>query len=440
MAVSFWPQAQAVAYHPIPGSFLSIKLTLKDHDNELAQSEAYFADESKGEGVQWVNYFLHMGHLSISGSKMSKSLKNFTTIRDAVARGDWTARSFRIILLMNGWHDGIEITDDMRKAGANLESYISNFFLRVKDLQVHPNTTSSGTENAKLEERLEKAKAEVHTALSDSFDTPAALRAIKGLIEDWNTADHSALSDEVSESLARYITRIVRIFGLDGNADPNDSAIGWSGIDIPEVSKPFVFAASRIRDNVRSRAIKKEDLSETAVKSIIEESPSKQQDAAAIPYAEILSQFQEDVLRLSKESAQPSAFLELSDRLRDVHLWNAGIYLEDRTNAPAMVRPVDAELRAEREQKEAIARQKAEAKQKREREEAEKKAKLAAQAKIDPKEMFKTEEYSGWDEDGVPTKDKEGADVPKSKAKKLRKEWEKQKKLHEEYLKGVGSA
>lgn len=417
-----------------------IDLCFPHHDNELAQSEAYFADKSNGEGVQWVNYFLHMGHLSISGSKMSKSLKNFTTIRDAVSRGDWTARSFRIIILMNGWHDGIEITDDMRKAGAGLESYISNFFIRVNDLKLHPKTASTGTEDAKIQEKLERTKTEVHAALSDSFDTPAALRAIKRLIEDWNTADHSALSDEVSEAAARYVTQIVRIFGLDGNADPNDGGIGWSGIDIPEVSKPFVFAASRLRDNVRSRAINKEDLSESAVSSILEESPSKQQDAAAVPFAEILSQFQEDVLSLSKQNAKPSDFLELSDRLRDVHLWNAGIYLEDRTNAPAMVRPVDADLRAEREQKEVIARQKAEAKEKREREEAEKKAKLAAQAKINPKEMFRTTEYSAWDEDGMPTKDKEGADVPKSKAKKLRKEWEKQKKLHEEHLKGVGSS
>jgi cysteinyl-tRNA synthetase len=30
---------------------------------------------------QWVNYFLHSGHLEIEGLKMSKSLKNFITIR-----------------------------------------------------------------------------------------------------------------------------------------------------------------------------------------------------------------------------------------------------------------------------------------------------------------------------------------------------------------------
>lgn len=61
-----------------------IDLCFPHHDNELAQSEAYW---SKDGGHQWINYFLHMGHLSISGSKMSKSLKNFITIREALESG-----------------------------------------------------------------------------------------------------------------------------------------------------------------------------------------------------------------------------------------------------------------------------------------------------------------------------------------------------------------
>lgn len=36
--------------------------------------------------AQWVNYFLHAGHLHIKGLKMSKSLKNFITIRQALQR------------------------------------------------------------------------------------------------------------------------------------------------------------------------------------------------------------------------------------------------------------------------------------------------------------------------------------------------------------------
>ena len=49
--------------------------------------------------------------------------------------------------------------------------------------------------------------------------------------------------------------------------------------------------------------------------------------------------------------------------------------------------------------------------------------------------MFKNIElYSSWDEQGLPTKDKEGNDVTKSMTKKLKKQWEQQRKLYEEYF------
>jgi cysteinyl-tRNA synthetase len=266
------------------------------------------------------------------------------------------------------------------------------------------------------------------------------MRAISGLITYYNSADKTALSDDVSFDIARWITRMVRIFGLDGSADPNDGSIGWSGIDIPTEAKEFVYAVSRERDEVRQHAIAG-DLSDELLTSIVsKDKAATQQDAASVPYAEVLSTFQENLKDLAGKKAPAKDYLALCDRLRDLDLWDLGIYLEDRENAPAMVRPIDAELRAAREQKEAIARQKREAKEKRDREEAEKKAKLAEQVKVSHKDMFRTDEYSAWDEEGMPTKDKEGADVSKGKMKKLKKEWEKQKKLHEEFLKGFGDA
>jgi cysteinyl-tRNA synthetase len=412
-----------------------IDLCFPHHDNELAQSEAYWQKDGGG-GAQWVNYFLHMGHLSISGSKMSKSLKNFTTIREALGRGEWTARSLRIIFLLGGWHDGIEITPDLRKAGSSWESYVTNFFLKVRDLEIHPNISSTGSEDQRILDIFEASKAKVHEALADSFDTPTAIRAISGLITEYNSVKAS-LTDAVSFDLARYVTRMVRIFGLDNAADPYDGGIGWAGTDIPVSAKEFVYAVSRERDEVRQHAIAG-DLSDSVLDSIIAQhkpKPAQKQDIEAVPYAEVLSTFQENLQGLASKQAPAKDYLDLCDQLRDTHLWDLGIYLEDREGAPAMVRPVDAELREARDQKEAIARQKAEAKLKRETEEAEKKVKLAEQAKISPNDMFRTGEYSAWDEEGMPTKDNAGADVAKGRVKKLRKEWDKQKKLYEEHLK-----
>lgn len=62
-----------------------------------------------------------MGHLSIAGSKMSKSLKNFQTIHDALAT-TYTARNMRIVFLMGRWNDGVEISPDMRKQADSWET------------------------------------------------------------------------------------------------------------------------------------------------------------------------------------------------------------------------------------------------------------------------------------------------------------------------------
>lgn len=59
-------------------------LKFPHHDNEIAQAEAAFGHS------HWVNFFLHTGHLHIEGCKMSKSLKNFITIKEALKK--YTAR------------------------------------------------------------------------------------------------------------------------------------------------------------------------------------------------------------------------------------------------------------------------------------------------------------------------------------------------------------
>ena len=148
-----------------------IDLAFPHHDNELAQSEAYWADQCHGHQHQWINYFMHMGHLSIAGSKMSKSLKNFTTIRTALSRGDYTSRSLRIIFLLGVWKDGIEITDSLIKEGSTWEDKLNNFFIKAREMQETPLQGSTAGDQGLLD-TLAKAQKDVYDALSDSFHTP----------------------------------------------------------------------------------------------------------------------------------------------------------------------------------------------------------------------------------------------------------------------------
>lgn len=388
-----------------------------------------------------------MGHLGIAGSKMSKSLKNFETIREALGKGTWTYRSLRMAFLLGGWDTGIDISGgDVATRTASLEDKINNFFYKSIDAarRSREGTTQALNEKAEnardqVQTALDKAVKEVDTAFRDSFKTRDAMDAISDLITTFNALE--AVPDESTLKMSKWITRILTILGLDKEGDLADtSRIAWSGAEIPSYAQPFIYPAAQLRDEVRDKsrsgALDHAELLQIADKI----TPAAQNsDEAAQRYAHVFAQFQTDVKKLASEKAPAKDILALCDQLRDSHLWDLDIYLEDRDNQPALVRPIDKATKQARQSREQAAAEKLAAKAKAQAEEAEKKRQLEEKAKLSHLEMFKTAEYSAWDENGIPTKDSKGEDVTKSKQKKLQKDWAKQKKLHEDWLKKQGT-
>jgi cysteinyl-tRNA synthetase len=105
-------------------------------------------------------------------------------------------------MLMNAWYDGIEITDEMKTAGNSFESYITNCFLRVKDLKVHPSITSPGPGDARAVQALESAQKKIDEALRNSFDTALGLRAIQDLVSEWNNSTRRGIRRGILHSRA----------------------------------------------------------------------------------------------------------------------------------------------------------------------------------------------------------------------------------------------
>jgi cysteinyl-tRNA synthetase len=412
-----------------------IDLAFPHHDNELVQAEAHWCSSGKGsDSQQWVNYFLHMGHLSISGSKMSKSLKNFTTIRDALGREGWTPRGLRIVFLLGGWKDGIEITGDVIKASMAWEERVNNFFIKVRDLQrrnlgASTNGSTNGSATASdLGKNLETANTKFHEAMCDSFDTPSGMRIISELIAAYNSEKRVPLSTTVA--IAQWITDIVHMFGLDAEK-PKAGQLGWSGIEIPEKAKPFVYPLASLRDKVRDGAI----AGSVDLKSLGRLEEKDTTYSSNQPYANAQANFQRKIVELHNRDASPKEYLAACDHLRDTVLWELGIYLEDREGDAALVRPLSATLKRDRDERESAKAAKDAAKAAaKEKAEAAEKEKLE-QGRLSHLEMYKTDEFSAWDSDGMPTADADGNEIAKSRAKKLRKDWDRQKKLHEAYLK-----
>ncbi|RPA95864.1 cysteinyl-tRNA synthetase [Choiromyces venosus 120613-1] len=403
-----------------------IDLAFPHHDNEIAQSEAYWdgcCDIPKtADGKhQWVNYFLHMGHLSIHGSKMSKSLKNFVSIRDALTRGGWTPRGLRIVFLLGGWKDGIEVREGVLMEAKSWETTVAKFFSNVKALIAEEEEEEKKGNRAKqlfgplehaIFKDLDTARQSLHAALCDNFNTAAAMKVLSDLIGSTNKYMSQTKSLSAVKEISRWVTRIVTIFGLDPTSTPNGSdRIGWadptssttSSSGAEEIALPYLRTLSTFRDNVRTLAI-------------------------ANP----------------KDSISKDLLL-LSDRLRDHDLANLGVALDDRDfakGAPALIKFVPAEeLIAAREEKERRAAEKERKKEEARLRKEEEDRKKEETARVSHLEMFKNDaEFSEWDEQGIPTRSKDGTEVTKSRRKALVKAWERQRKLHEGWLKAKGGA
>ena len=446
-----------------------VDLAFPHHDNELAQSEAYWLDKGHKHDHQWVNYFLHMGHLSISGAKMSKSLKNFTTIREALKKETWTSRSLRIVLLLGHWRDGIEITDDLVKAGSGWEDKVNvgpsslrttrmreadkmqNFFISVLDLQERaqaginaPTVNGTGADST-MHEALSKAEQDTRNALSNSFDTSTTMAAVSTLITSYNNIVSPPFADPVRKA-ALWITSIINMLGLNGSEPYPASKIGWSGITIPEEAQPAVNAIATLRDTLRELAISKDQSAATKMQDFVKNpSSSSTTDITTLavnpslsaPYTSAYKSVLSSIQNLDPSSSTfKKDALSLCDSIRDTTLWNLGIYLEDRpAPLPSLPRLVTRELRLVRKEREQNAAKEATAKIERERKKAEEQKANDEKAKVNPKDMFKTgeraSEFSAWDDKGLPSRLKDGSEIPKSRSKKLVKEWEVQKKKYD---------
>ncbi len=82
-----------------------IDLCFPHHQNEVAQVNAYFNTE-----YEWVKKFIHVGHLHIDGLKMSKSLKNFITIKDMLNKYDMN--EIRLLFLLTNFEKPMHYSEE----------------------------------------------------------------------------------------------------------------------------------------------------------------------------------------------------------------------------------------------------------------------------------------------------------------------------------------
>ena len=178
-------------------------LVFPHHTNEIAQSVAALGDGQHAEG--FARYWCHNGFVEIDHEKMSKSLGNFFTVRDVLAKFDGEA--VRLFLLGTHYRHPINYSDALLVEAERRLVYLHETLEKAGRL-ADGAPTGEGVET----DLVERCRA----ALDDDFNTAAVL----GMLAEAFTAAN-ALADRKGKKTAQdkaglsRFARDARLVGLE---------------------------------------------------------------------------------------------------------------------------------------------------------------------------------------------------------------------------------
>jgi cysteinyl-tRNA synthetase len=143
-------------------------LIFPHHENEMAQSLCAFP------GSHFARYWMHNGMLQVNGEKMSKSLGNFFTVRDILAKAPGEA--IRLLLLRTQYRALLDFSD---QGLAEAKKELDRFY---RALEHAPDAVAGDVPAAVLD------------ALCDDLNTPLAISAMHALADAAMTGDRAAAS------------------------------------------------------------------------------------------------------------------------------------------------------------------------------------------------------------------------------------------------------
>jgi cysteinyl-tRNA synthetase len=149
------------------------------HENEIAQSEG-------ATGKPFARYWLHAEHLIIDGRSMSKSLGNYYTLRDLLAKG-YDPLAIHYLLLSTHYRRQVNLTFEALDAAAATVTRLTDFYRRVSEYE--------GDGEGDLADEVGEAAASFESSLAHDLGIAEALAAVFDLVTAANRAmDRGELS------------------------------------------------------------------------------------------------------------------------------------------------------------------------------------------------------------------------------------------------------
>ena len=230
-------------------------LTFPHHENEIAQSEA-------ATGQPLANYWLHNGMIIVDGKKMSKSLGNFTTIRELLDKYDPMA--VRLFILQAQYRKPVDFNDKALAGATNAWSTLKEGLLFGDRYGEKLGFTSDS------DSLDEDAIAKFKEAVDDDFNFAGGLAVLfeiaKNLEKESNLIIHEEESKTPVAKLAQQwqtLVHLATVLGFEAQLELENNTDGLSDAEIDalvqqrlEAKKNKNYAESdRIRDELQAQGI-----------------------------------------------------------------------------------------------------------------------------------------------------------------------------------------
>jgi len=178
-----------------------IDLCFPHHENEIAQSEGL-------TGKPFAHYWMHNNYITVNGQKMSKSLGNFTTVRDALKTYDGNA--LRMFFLSVNYRNEIDYSEEsMEQAKQHVQKF-SQFLFHLNHLE---NTVKIDSLSKEVNKLITETKNSFLEQMSDDFNTSEALTTLLSFMKSIYSL-FELTKEDVKES-KKTVQELLGILGFD---------------------------------------------------------------------------------------------------------------------------------------------------------------------------------------------------------------------------------
>ncbi len=229
-------------------------LLFPHHENEIAQSEA-------ATGKKFVNLWMHNGFLQINAEKMSKSLKNFLTIREVLETDSDRERIgevLRFVFLTSQYRSPLNYSDE------SLEN--ARMGLRRIYLSLHKAEQLSDEHSVETDDQF---VGKFQAAMDDDFNTSDALAVIFDCVRELNRAVEAKNVKvatvyrktllEIAGSLGLLSLTPVRFLGVESSGSDDGTIQNMIDQRVQARSEREWKRADRIREELASMGVEIED-------------------------------------------------------------------------------------------------------------------------------------------------------------------------------------